>query len=181
MRNLGSSILLALVTAGAPLGCHRAESHPRRNPPPSATVTILPRTPVLAAYPCVSACHVRLTPDPTPRELRTFHTDKRLQHGPMLTWCVFCHQDDNLDQLHLIDGTRVSFDEGYRVCAQCHEERYRDWTHGVHGSTTGSWRTVAERRSCPTCHNPHDPHRTVFNALPPPSRERGREPEPTHE
>ncbi len=181
VRNLGSTAFFVLVSAGAPLGCHRSEPHPRRNPPPSATVSIVPRTPAITTYPCMRACHAHLTPNATPRALRTFHTDKLLAHGPAITWCVFCHQTDNLDRLRLLDGTLVSFDESYRVCAQCHGERYRDWTRGVHGATTGSWRDVGLRRSCPVCHNPHHPRRTLFNALPPPSRERGRDPEPTHE
>ena len=182
VRNFATTLLLALASVMAPAACHRDEARSRRAPPPPpATVVVVPRTPSLATYSCLSLCHARLTPDPRPREMRTFHTDKRLAHGATLTWCAFCHQGDNLDRLRLIDGTLVSFDEGYRVCAQCHADRYRDWTHGMHGTTTGSWRDVGQRRSCPACHNPHDPHRTTFNALPPPSRERGREPESHHE
>lgn len=179
--NLGPAMILVFVSAAAASGCHRAEPRARRAPPPSATVTIVPRTPSIATYSCMQRCHVRLAPNPTRRELVEFHTDKRLAHGTTLTWCTFCHQDDNLDQLRLIDGSLVSFDDGHRVCSQCHAERYRDWTRGIHGVTTGSWRDVAQRRSCTACHNPHDPHRTQFNALPPPSRERGREQEDHHE
>ena len=163
-------------------GCHRAESHERREAPHTQTITVIPRTPSIATFSCVAQCHSRLPANPERRELRTFHTDKRLNHGQTLVWCTFCHQDDQLDRLHLIDGTQIPFDEAYRLCAQCHEERYRDWSRGVHGSTTGSWRDVGLRRSCPTCHNPHDPHRTQFQALPPPARERARvAPEAHHE
>jgi hypothetical protein len=144
-------------------------------------VVVVARTPSLATFSCERLCHARLPRDPSRRELRAFHTDKRLDHGATLTWCTFCHQDDALDELRLIDGARVPFDEAYRVCAQCHAERHRDWTRGVHGATTGSWRDVGRRRSCPACHNPHDPHRTTFDALPPPPRERGRETETPHE
>lgn len=181
VRNLGSILFVAIVSATALMGCGRSEPRARRAPPPSATVVVVPRTPSIATYSCMQQCHSRLAANPTRRELTEFHTDKRLAHGGTLTWCTFCHQDDDLDRLRLIDGSQVAFDEGYRVCAQCHAERYRDWTRGVHGATTGSWRDVAQRRSCTACHNPHDPHRTQFNALPAPSRERGREPEQHHE
>jgi hypothetical protein len=179
VRTSGSIVIVVLVSALA--GCSRDRSPARRAAPPSATVQVVPRTPSIATYSCTRLCHARLTPNPTQRTLSAFHTDKRLAHGATLTWCVFCHQDDDLDRLRLIGGETVSFDESYRVCAQCHAERHRDWTRGVHGSTTGSWRDVAQRRSCTACHNPHDPHRAPFNALPPPSRERGHEPESHHE
>ena len=162
-------MLVAALGAGA---CHREAPHEHRDAPHTQTIQVVPRTPLIATFSCMAQCHSRLAPNPAQRELRTFHVDKRLNHGQTLTWCTFCHQDDQLDSLHLINGTLVPFDEAYRVCAQCHEERYRDWTRGVHGSTTGSWRDVGVRRSCPTCHNPHDPHRGQFEALPPPARER---------
>jgi hypothetical protein len=181
MRNAIVNASLWFVTAAAPSGCGRDDTAVHAAPPPSRTITVVPRTPAIPTYPCTTLCHVRQPPNPTPRPLRAFHTDKQLAHGTTLTWCLACHDDQNLDRLHLIDGSSVSFDESYRVCAQCHEERYRDWTRGIHGLTTGSWRDVGIRRNCPTCHNPHDPHRTPFDSLPPPARERAGAMEMHHE
>lgn len=174
MRCVASSLGLVLLLAAPVGGCRRetpAQVHPVVEPT-EVTVTIVPRTPEIATFPCVSACHVRLTPNPTPRALHDFHAGRVLNHGPTITWCTFCHQDDNLDRLHLIDGTLVTFDEAYRVCGQCHPQRVRDWNRGIHGLNTGSWAGEHQRRSCPVCHDPHDPHRPVFQALPPPPRDR---------
>ena len=70
-----------------------------------------------------------------------------------------------------IDATPVPFDESYRLCAQCHPARARDWEHGLHGLQTGAWAGERRRRNCTACHDPHDPHRPAFQALPPPARD----------
>ncbi|MEI8257391.1 MAG: hypothetical protein WCJ30_17080 [Deltaproteobacteria bacterium] len=134
---------------------------------------IVPRTPDLATYPCSERCHTRLTPNHTQRALQGFHAGREIHHGPTIHWCDFCHVLDSIDQLHMIDGTVVSIDEEYRVCAQCHPARVRDWSHGIHGLQTGSWMGGEQRRrDCGVCHDPHDPHRPTFQALPPPRRDR---------
>jgi hypothetical protein len=140
--------------------------------PADAQVVIVPRTPELATFSCLERCHAARTPNPTPRALQEFHAGREIHHGPMIHWCDFCHRIDHLDQLHLIDGTAVSFNEEHRLCQQCHQNRVRDWEHGVHGLQTGAWAGERRRRECGVCHDPHDPHRPHFNSLPPPAHDR---------
>jgi hypothetical protein len=132
-------------------------------------VRILPRADHLTTYPCVEQCHVDRDPDPHKRPLQDFHTLRSVRHGPSMFWCPFCHKPDDLDRLHLLDGTPVPFDAAHRLCGQCHGSRLADWEKGIHGLQTGNFMGVVERRSCPVCHDPHDPHRPKFEALPPPA------------
>jgi hypothetical protein len=134
----------------------------------SSTVAVAPRIPELRAYPCWKQCHQDLPPNPVPRDLEEFHHGKQLAHGGQLVWCAWCHTEGDLDRLHLLDGTKVTFDQAYRLCGQCHGEKLRDWTYGIHGRQTGSWSGLKVRASCPTCHNPHRPKRPPLEALPPP-------------
>lgn len=131
-------------------------------------VTVKPRTPELRTYPCVEQCHANLPANFTKRPLREFHTLRTIKHGASMFWCNFCHKPDNLDELQLLDGTPVSFNSPQRLCGQCHGDKLRDWSLGIHGLQTGDWRGPKVRRACPACHNPHDPHRPTFVALPPP-------------
>ncbi len=140
--------------------------------PDGGPVTVLPRVPHLATYPCMRRCHDNRAPDPTPREMREFHTGRVLRHGPTLRSCDFCHRTGDLDHLRLISGDAISFDESYRLCGQCHGEKLRDWEHGVHGSQSGSWAGARMRRACTVCHDPHAPKRPLFDPLPTPDHDR---------
>lgn len=141
-------------------------------PDASAQVTVLARAGQLATWPCMERCHSQRTFNTQPRELREFHAGRRINHGNTLRWCDACHDSTNLDQLHMlpvgaaVTSTTVPFDEAYRVCGQCHAEKYRDWELSIHGSTTGSWSGDRVRRNCTTCHDPHDPHRPSFDPIP---------------
>ena len=53
-------------------------------------------------------------------------------------------------------------------CAQCHGEKHRDWSEGIHGLNTGGWRGTVSRRLCTACHDPHAPGPIHLQALPPP-------------
>lgn len=136
--------------------------------PADASVTIAPRAAGLATYPCMERCHARRTPDPRPREMREFHAGKTLRHGPTLTWCDRCHAPEDLDRLRLLSGATLAMDDASTLCGQCHAEKHQDWSRGLHGTQTGSWRGARVRRSCTACHDPHDPHRPTFEALPRP-------------
>lgn len=133
-------------------------------PVPSGTVSVIDCRPFLPTFPC-SRCHEGAAqsasgaraPDPRERKLTEFHTQKVLNHGTQKGWCYRCHTTDDIDHLHLPDGTRVGFDEAYELCGACHGDKLRDWRAGIHGLTTGFWLGDRERRSCPTCHDPHNP------------------------
>lgn len=133
-----------------------------------ADVEIPLRTPQLATFPCVEQCHRAQEPNPAPRELRSFHSAKHIEHGDTTFWCNFCHNLENLDSLRLLDGRTVSFDEAYRLCGECHGDKRRDWALGIHGLQTGFWNGQKSRRTCTACHDPHAPRRPRFQALPAP-------------
>lgn len=122
------------------------------------TVTVEARIPRLPTYPC-SRCHgaPNREPDPRERAFVEFHTQKVLKHGTQGGWCYRCHTKNDIDKLHLQDGTLVTFDQAYEVCGSCHGDKFRDWKAGLHGLTTGFWNGAEVRRSCPNCHDPHSP------------------------
>jgi hypothetical protein len=113
-------------------------------------------------YPC-SNCHGMLPTNATRREL-SFHTEIVLLHDEDNRWCLDCHEAENRDILHLASGEPVKFEESYRLCGQCHGEKYRDWRAGVHGRRTGDWNGHKTYLLCAHCHNPHAPR---FEALVP--------------
>jgi hypothetical protein len=135
-------------------------------------VRVVARTPLLSAWPCSEGCHARRAPDPTRRPLREFHAGRALNHGPTLRWCDACHPPDDLDRLRLLGGDRVTFDNADQLCGQCHAERHRDWSRGIHGAQSGSWAGPTLRRNCAACHDPHAPQRPMFNPLPPADHDR---------
>ncbi len=119
-------------------------------------------------FPC-SQCHKDMTPNPKRRELKDEHTNIVLNHGPG-RWCLDCHDLTNRDRLHLNSGEKIRFDESYRLCGQCHGDKYRDWKVGVHGKRTGYWNGKKEYLLCAHCHNPHSPRFKPIKPLPPPVR-----------
>lgn len=124
-------------------------------------------------YPC-SACHADLTVDRTRRELAA-HTEIVLKHDQEHRWCLDCHDAANRDVLHLASGEPVKFEESYRLCGQCHGEKYRDWRAGVHGRRVGEWNGAKQYLLCVHCHNPHEPRFKPLQPKPaprPPSRHR---------
>lgn len=116
-------------------------------------------------FPCTE-CHVEkdLPTNPNRRTLVDAHDDIVLKHDESNRWCLDCHDAGNRDQLHLASGEPVRFEESYRVCGQCHGEKYRDWRFGVHGRRIGQWNGAKEYLLCVHCHNPHQPR---FKALAP--------------
>ncbi len=150
-------LLAAVGLTACGIGDEPQRLHTSHLPPaPSGSVRVEARQPLLPTFPC-SRCHDDRTPDPTERKLTQFHTQKILKHGTLGGWCYRCHTKDDIDELHLSDGTRVSFNEAYELCGSCHGDKFRDWKAGIHGLTTGFWLGERVRRSCPACHDPHNP------------------------
>lgn len=96
----------------------------------------------------------------------------------MRGWCYQCHTKDDIDRLHLSDGTPVGFDEAYELCGSCHGDKLRDFRAGIHGLTTGDWNGERLRRSCPYCHDPHAPHFALMTPERAPARPRTAPAEP---
>jgi hypothetical protein len=105
----------------------------------------------------------------TRRPLTEMHTDIELKHGDPHRWCLDCHDPAERDSLHLAGGERISFDESYRLCGQCHGEKLRDWRAGIHGRRTGEWNGHKQYLLCANCHNPHQPHFRPLTPQPAPT------------
>ena len=142
-------------TVAAAAAPSRAEAFPVP-PPPFSKSTI---------FPCMD-CHKEKAPDLTVRELDE-HDEIKLDHGPRDRWCFDCHNPDDRDYLRLVSGKLVPFAESYKLCGQCHGDKFRDWRAGVHGRRTGEWNGKKQYLLCAHCHNPHSPR---FKPLEPKTR-----------
>ncbi len=146
----------AALPAGQPPAARRAatpadpklsELHVEVPPPPFSD----------GIFPCTTCHNEGMPPNRTRRVLADMHTDIELKHDAEHRWCLDCHDADHRDQLHLASGEAVPFDESYRLCGQCHGEKYRDWRAGVHGRRVGEWNGAKRYLLCVHCHNPHQP------------------------
>jgi hypothetical protein len=145
--------LAAVVPAAAEPPAHASPAPPAA---PADRLEVAPPPFTEGIFPC-SSCHASMKVNRTRRELTEMHTDIVLRHGSAQLWCLDCHNADNRDVLHLAGGELVPFDESYRLCGQCHGEKYRDWRAGVHGRRTGDWNGHKTYLLCANCHNPHQP------------------------
>lgn len=120
-------------------------------------------------YPC-SDCHANFPPNPKRRKLVEWHDDisAMFNHDSENRWCLDCHDLNNRDSLRLASGKLLDFKESYKLCGQCHGEKYRDWKVGVHGKRTGYWNGKKEYLLCVSCHNPHAPKFKELKPEPPP-------------
>jgi len=107
-------------------------------------------------YPC-KECHDG--PGNKTRRALEFHDDIQamFDHDAEHRWCLDCHDNADRDVLHLSSGDPVPFTESYRLCGQCHGDKYRDWRAGVHGKRIGHWDGEKTYFLCVNCHNPHSP------------------------
>jgi len=121
-------------------------------------------------FPC-SQCHSKMQPpNLTIRPMTEYHQQIVLRHAASMRWCTDCHNPDNRDKLRLISGELIDFTESYRLCGQCHGDKFRDWKAGVHGKRTGNWNGDKQYLLCVHCHNPHSPKFKQLKPMPPPIR-----------
>lgn len=132
-------------------------------------VTPSNRTGRLAAFPCME-CHDKVTAEPPFFPLPVTHDHLKFKHMAEVKNCLICHDADNMNRLKLLNGTTVSFDNSYRLCAQCHGEKKKDWLVNIHGKQTGKWDSKVERSNCTACHEPHTPKFRLMSPSPPPKR-----------
>ena len=144
--------------------CHGAPSDaPFAKPKP---VTLMER--------CV-ACHESRG---KPVSCETCHKDTRekahakivLHHAEEQRGCLDCHDAADRDVLHLSNGSKIAFEESFKLCGQCHGTQYRDWKVGLHGKRTGEWNGRREYRLCVNCHWPHEPRFAPMKPQPRPAR-----------
>jgi hypothetical protein len=135
----------------------KVSSTPLPTSPPGQDIQVPPPPFSEDIFPCME-CHEIIDPNPERRALEEFHEEILLNHDEENRWCLDCHDADNRDVLRLASGKTIPFEESYRLCAQCHGPKFRDWKAGVHGKRMGRW--DGKERSyllCVHCHNPHDP------------------------
>ena len=120
-------------------------------------------------YPC-SECHEPDDYNAERRELTMAHKSIHLVHDTEHRWCLDCHDAQNRDVLRLANGSPVPFEESYRLCGQCHGDKYRDWRAGVHGRRIGLWNGKKQYLLCVFCHDSHQPAFKPMAPLPPPTR-----------
>lgn len=151
----------APASDGAPAAPGADESYPTKAPPWRDE----------DMFPC-SECHdpEELPPNPKRRTLTMAHEEIVLAHDEEHRWCLDCHDEVNRDKLRLASGTLIDFTESYRLCGQCHGDKYRDWRAGIHGRRTGSWNGKKEYSLCVNCHWAHAPKFAPIKPLPPPRR-----------
>ncbi len=121
-------------------------------------------------FPC-SDCHDPSLPvNTTRRPMVVAHSEIKFTHDSEHRWCLDCHDAKDRDSLHLASGEKVPFEESYRLCGQCHGDKYRDWKVGVHGRRSGDWNGHKTYLLCVICHNAHAPHFAPIKPEPPPHR-----------
>jgi hypothetical protein len=156
-------------------GTGSAESLALESVPPGSVATgdgieVPPPPFTPGVFPC-SDCHDPSVPvNTTRREMKTAHTDIAFHHDAEHRWCLDCHSVVDRDKLHLASGELIEFTESYKLCGQCHGDKYRDWRAGVHGRRSGDWDGHKSYLLCVHCHNSHSPAFQPLKPEPPPVR-----------
>lgn len=119
-------------------------------------------------FPCTECHDPEIPVNKKRRQLKLAHREIVLRHDEEHRWCLDCHSPSNRDKLHLANGELIDFTESYRLCGQCHGDKYRDWRAGVHGRRSGSWNGHKTYLLCVNCHNSHAPAFEPIAPLPPP-------------
>ncbi len=158
-----------LLTAFVAVSGRQAPSPPAAQPPVAGDPAVadhleVPPPPFSeGVYPCMF-CHADFPPDRKRRPMVEDHEAIVLKHDEDNRWCLDCHDEKNHDVLHLASGEPLPFEESYKLCGQCHGEKYRDWRAGVHGRRTGQWNGRKGYLLCVNCHSAHEPQ---FKAMAP--------------
>ncbi len=137
---------------------------------------IIKRTPKIEMYRC-DECHdseesfnskIRpMAKDKDHESITTFHPEKK--DDPNF-WCNNCHASKNYNKLILQSEEKISFNESYRLCGQCHGPTLKDWKNNIHGKVVGGWLNNKKQHSCTSCHNAHDPKMKQVDPIPEPTR-----------
>jgi hypothetical protein len=131
--------------------------HARRFGAVTLGIQLRTRLPDLAQYPCAS-CHTGRRLVLADERIADAHADLRVVHPREAgATCATCHSPDDVEQLTLRGGERVSLDHAYRVCAQCHFQQVDAWAGGAHGKRLDGWQGRRVVMGCADCHDPHAP------------------------
>ncbi len=128
-----------------------------------------------------STCHTVRPPNRDNKvtaDLNEFHQGMPFDHGKIT--CYACHNTENMDTLHLADGTSVEYENVMTLCSQCHGPQARDFAHGGHGGMNGFWDLTRGPRTRNNCVDCHDPHQPQFPSMQPTFKPKDRFLEPSH-
>jgi hypothetical protein len=165
------AMAVVALSATAARGAEPKQGEVAKPPPPEKPGEFQAQPPPFSEgiFPCTQ-CH-QGAGNPERREL-AFHDEVQsaFHHDSANRWCLDCHDNANRDVLHLSSGAPVPFTESYRLCGQCHGDKYRDWRAGVHGKRVGMWSGAKTYFLCVNCHNPHSPRFKPLKPEPAPTR-----------
>lgn len=117
-------------------------------------------------------CHADFKVKTMAREMVADHQDLNYDHIKGDNWCFSCHyqQLDKRNRIKLTSGKYRGPEDLIKLCSQCHGEKTREWQIGIHGKTTGTWKTYGDQEgkkmTCHQCHSPHHPR--SFQVIPEP-------------
>ncbi|MCD8399989.1 cytochrome c family protein [Tenacibaculum finnmarkense] len=121
------------------------------------TFSIPDRKGAIKSYACTE-CHSKPLQKMQEKDIKKAHWNIKLNHADANTMsCTTCHNGNNMDNLKSITGHAIDFNNSYKLCSQCHQKQYKDWTGGAHGKRIGSWAPPRASMTCVNCHNPHSP------------------------
>ncbi|CAM1369639.1 NapC/NirT family cytochrome c [Tenacibaculum xiamenense] len=111
----------------------------------------------IKSYKCTE-CHTEPLAKMQSKDIKKAHWNIKLNHAAKNTMnCVTCHNSEHMDDLRSITGHKIDFNRSYKLCSQCHQKQYKDWTGGAHGKRIKSWASPRASMTCVNCHNPHSP------------------------
>lgn len=123
----------------------------------SHTFLIPERKSQIQSYACTE-CHTDDLDKIKGKEVQKGHWNITLKHANENTMnCVTCHNGDDMDNLKSLTGTKIDFNNSYKICSQCHSKQFEDWKGGAHGKRIASWAPPRASMTCVNCHNPHSP------------------------
>lgn len=123
----------------------------------SITFLIPNRTEKIKTYACTE-CHTKPLKELQSKDIKKAHWNIKLNHADNNTMnCTTCHNGNDMNHLKSITGSKIDLNHSYKLCSQCHQKQYKDWTGGAHGKRIESWASPRLSMTCVNCHNPHSP------------------------
>lgn len=112
----------------------------------------------ITSFEC-SECHSKPLVEIQGKEnIEKSHWDIRLKHANRETMnCATCHSENNMDELRSITDKPIDFNLSHKLCGQCHQNQFKDWSGGAHGKQIGGWAQPRVSQTCVGCHDPHKP------------------------
>lgn len=121
------------------------------------TFLIPSRKDKIKSFKCTE-CHTKPLAKMQSKDVKKAHWNIKLNHANTNTMnCITCHDSNNIDNLKSITGHKIDFNKSFKLCSQCHQQEYKDWTGGAHGKRIESWAKPRASMTCVNCHNPHSP------------------------